>query len=156
MILGLLTITEISKKSHASRVVKIVNHASRCYAQSRLTRLICAWSRITLITGVPSNPLPTCPNAEVHWDAFTTKVPHSGELIMSPSAFLSAEQVDRENIGFKRRLSKIIKIIKNFFGELHRLWKKPVFAWAGEKYRPLISTKCFVDVSRTRKRKDEL
>ena len=38
-------------------------HASRCYAQSRLTRLIWAWSRITLIISVPSrvteNPFAT-------------------------------------------------------------------------------------------------
>ena len=38
-------------------------HASRCYAQSRLTRLIWAWSRITLIISAPSrvteNPFAT-------------------------------------------------------------------------------------------------
>ena len=34
------TITEISQENHATLVVKIVNHASRCYAQSRLTRLM--------------------------------------------------------------------------------------------------------------------
>ena len=39
------------------------------------------------------------PIAEVQLDAFTKKVPDSRELIM---AFLSAEQVDRENIGFRR------------------------------------------------------
>ena len=49
-----LTITEISKENHASVVVKIVNHASRYYAQSRLTRLIWDRSRITLIIWVPS------------------------------------------------------------------------------------------------------
>ena len=39
------------------------------------------------------------PNVEVQSDAFTKKVPDSRELIM---AFLSAEQVDRDNIGFRR------------------------------------------------------
>lgn len=39
------------------------------------------------------------PNAEAQLDAFPKKVPDSRELIM---AFLSAEQVDRENIGFRR------------------------------------------------------
>ena len=39
------------------------------------------------------------PIAEVQLDALTKKVPDSRELIM---AFLSAEQVDRENIGFRR------------------------------------------------------
>ena len=57
------TITKISKENHAWRVVKIVNHASRCYAQSRLTRLIWARSRITLIIWAPSriteNPFAT-------------------------------------------------------------------------------------------------
>jgi len=43
----ILTITEISKENHASRVVKIVNHVSRCYAQSRLTMIIWVPSRVT-------------------------------------------------------------------------------------------------------------
>ena len=51
----ILTIKGISKENHSSRVVKILNHASRCYAESRLTRLICARSRITLIIRVPSS-----------------------------------------------------------------------------------------------------
>ena len=58
-----LTITEISKEDHASRVAKILNHASRYYAESRLTRIIWARSRITLIILVPScvteNPFAT-------------------------------------------------------------------------------------------------
>ena len=41
-----LTIMEISKENHASRVVKILIHASRYYAESRLTRIIKARSRI--------------------------------------------------------------------------------------------------------------
>ena len=49
-----LTIMEISKENHASRVVKILIHASRYYAESRLTRIIWARSRITLIIWVPS------------------------------------------------------------------------------------------------------
>ena len=60
-----LTIKEISKENHASRVVKILNHASHYYAQSRLTRIIWARSRITLIIWVPSsiteNPFATLP-----------------------------------------------------------------------------------------------
>ena len=51
----ILTIKGISKENHSSRVVKILNHVSRCYAESRLTRLICARSRITLIIRVPSS-----------------------------------------------------------------------------------------------------
>ena len=51
----ILTITGISKENHSSRVVKILNHASRCSAESRLTRLICARSRTTLIIRVPSS-----------------------------------------------------------------------------------------------------
>ena len=58
-----LTIMEISKENHASRVVKILIHASRYYAESRLTRIIRARSRITLIIWVPScvteNPFAT-------------------------------------------------------------------------------------------------
>ena len=38
--LMILTIMEISKENHMSRVLKIVNHASRCYAQSHLMWLI--------------------------------------------------------------------------------------------------------------------
>ena len=49
-----LTITEISKENHASRFVKVVNHTSDCYAQSRLMRLIVARSGIKLIIWVPS------------------------------------------------------------------------------------------------------
>ena len=43
----MLTITEISKENGASRVVKIGNHALRCYAHSRLTRLIWVPSSVT-------------------------------------------------------------------------------------------------------------
>ena len=61
----ILTITEISKENHASRVVKILNDASGYYAESRLTRIIWARSRITLIIWVPSsiteNPFATLP-----------------------------------------------------------------------------------------------
>ena len=42
-----VTITEISKENGMSQVVKIGNHALRCYAQSRLTRLIWVPSRVT-------------------------------------------------------------------------------------------------------------
>lgn len=45
----ILTITEISKENHESRAVKIANHATSCYAQSRLSRLIWARSRIMLM-----------------------------------------------------------------------------------------------------------
>ena len=45
----ILTITEISKENHESRAVKIANHATSCYAQSRLSRLIWARSRIILM-----------------------------------------------------------------------------------------------------------
>lgn len=50
------------------------------------------------------------PFAEVQLDAFTKKVPDSRELIM---AFLSAEQVDRENIGF-RRVAKAHRLMCKF------------------------------------------
>ena len=50
-----LTIMEISKENHASRVVKILIHSSRYYAESRLTRIIQARSCITLIIWVPSH-----------------------------------------------------------------------------------------------------
>ena len=42
-----LTITEISKENHASRVVKILNHVSRYYTESRLTRIIWVPSCVT-------------------------------------------------------------------------------------------------------------
>ena len=52
-----------------SHVVKIVNHASRCCAQSRITRLIWAKSNITQIISVPSrvkeNPFATPQNGQV-------------------------------------------------------------------------------------------
>ena len=58
-----LTIMEISKENHASRIVKILNHGSRYYAESRLRRIVWARSRITLIIWVPScvteNPFAT-------------------------------------------------------------------------------------------------
>ena len=61
----ILIITEISKENHASRVLKIVNHASHCYAQSRLTRLIWARSRITLIIWVSHHASRKTPGADL-------------------------------------------------------------------------------------------
>ena len=43
-------ITEIRKENHESHVMKIVTHASHCYAQSRITQLFWTQSCITLIT----------------------------------------------------------------------------------------------------------
>ena len=51
----ILTITEISKENHLSGFVKVVNHTSHCYAQSRLTRLIWARSDVKLIIWVSSH-----------------------------------------------------------------------------------------------------
>ena len=46
-------ITEIRKENHESLVMKIVNHASHCYVQSRITQLFWTQSRITLIIWDP-------------------------------------------------------------------------------------------------------
>ena len=54
-ILMILTITEISKENHTSGFVKVVNHTSHCYAQSRLTWLIWARSGVKLIIWVSSH-----------------------------------------------------------------------------------------------------
>ena len=61
----ILTITKISKGNHASRIVKIVSHASRYFPNHASTRLIWARSPIELIIWVPShvteNPFATLP-----------------------------------------------------------------------------------------------
>ena len=62
-----LTITEISKENHASRVVKIVNHASPCYAKSLLTRLIWARSHITRHGKPLCHPKNVCVGGHVVW-----------------------------------------------------------------------------------------
>ena len=62
-----LTITEISKENHASRVVKIVNHASPCYAKSLLTRLIWARSHITRHGKPLFHPKNVCVGGHVVW-----------------------------------------------------------------------------------------
>ena len=46
-------ITEIRKENHESLIMKIVNHASHCYVQSRITQLFWTQSRITLIIWDP-------------------------------------------------------------------------------------------------------
>ena len=46
-------ITEIRKENHESLVMKIVNHASHCYVQSRITQLFWTQSLITLIIWDP-------------------------------------------------------------------------------------------------------
>ena len=63
----ILTITEISKENHESRAVKIANHASSCYAQSRLSRLIWAQSRITLIGPIKRHGKPLCHPVYCHF-----------------------------------------------------------------------------------------
>ena len=62
-----LTITEISKENHASRVVKIVNHASPCYAKSLLARLIWARSHITRHGKPLCNPKNVCVGGYIVW-----------------------------------------------------------------------------------------
>ena len=83
-------ITEIYKEINASRVVNIENHApySRkgSYAQSRLTRLICARSRISLIVCDPSrNGIPLC-----HPDEKTlhSHLGRASILVLNPLTFI--------------------------------------------------------------------
>ena len=88
-------ITEIYKEINASRVVNMENHTpySRkgSYAQSRLTRLICARSRISLIICDPSRvteyPFATLIKKTLHSHVGRASILVPNPLIFIPSLF---------------------------------------------------------------------
>ena len=76
-----LTITEISKENHASRVVKIVNHASPCQAKSFLTRLIWARSHITRHGKPLCHPKNVCVEGYVVWPFKRSPIRYSNRRV---------------------------------------------------------------------------
>ena len=81
----ILTTMEISKENHESRAVKIANHATSCYAQSRPSRLIWAWSRITLIGLITRHGKPLC---HVFFHSYSLPyVQTKGSLFVQPFDF---------------------------------------------------------------------
>ena len=76
-----LTITEISKENHASRVVKIVNHASPCQAKSLLTRLIWARSHITRHGKPLCHPKNVCVTGHVVWPLKRSPIRYSNHRV---------------------------------------------------------------------------
>ena len=76
-----ITITEISKENHASRVGKTVNHTSPCYTKSLLTRLIWARSHITRHGKPLCHPQNVCVEGHVVWPFKRSSIRYSNRRV---------------------------------------------------------------------------